>query len=58
MLTGRRSVGVRAGAEHGSRISSAAPFRLAILEAHNEGCAPEPVATLTPLSRSLVDPEL
>jgi len=34
------------------------PFRLAILEAHNEDCTPEPVDTLTPLADGLVDPEL
>ena len=34
------------------------PFRLAILEAHDEGLTPTPVDTLTPLARGLVDPEL
>ena len=34
------------------------PFRLAGLEAHDEGFTPELVDTLTPLSRGLVDPEL
>ena len=34
------------------------PFRLAILEAHNEDFTPEPVDTLTPLARGLVDHEL
>ena len=30
------------------------PFRLAILEAHNEGLTPEPVDTLTPLACGLM----
>ena len=34
------------------------PFRLAVLEAHDDGLTPEPVETLTPLARGLVDPEL
>ena len=31
------------------------PFRLAILEAHDEGLTPEPVDTLTPPDHRLVD---
>ena len=37
---------------------SRGPYRLAILEAHDEGCTPELVDTLTPPPHSLVDPEL
>ena len=34
------------------------PLRLPILETDDEGCTPEPVDTLTPRARGLVDPEL
>ena len=34
------------------------PFRLATLEAHDEGFTPEPVDSLTPLADGLVDAEL
>ena len=34
------------------------PFRLAILEAHDESFTPEPVDSLTPLADGLVDAEL
>ena len=61
-----RAVGVDRSAQCGrarrrrtrERNQLRCPFRLAGLEAHDEGFTPTPVDKLTPLARGLVDAEL